>query len=333
MSENKKKYNEPFSLKWRIYLILGLTWPLAWIPLSLGLKIGSFLGHMAFSLFRWRRLVAITNVDRVKEAGFLPASINSRDLAKESYKNMGRSGWETIRLLHRGLFSLYGNWSVAQGSEHLSKVLEEVRATNQGFILATAHSGNWELNCHALAYAFGVKLTIIGRSQDSPLVDALMTRLRTKNGNDFVFKSGGARAMVAALRHGGVLGTLVDQAAAVNNEGSLIRFMNLPAWANMGPIKLARRLKVPLMVVLLRREGKKHFLDIYPPIVKSQNPDEEEAALEDLQKLHDLIGDYIQKYPDQWLWGHKRWKIPSLWRLSPEELDKLHNTDWRKRAA
>jgi lauroyl/myristoyl acyltransferase len=26
------------------------------------------------------------------------------------------------------------------------------------------------------------------------------------------------------------------------------------------------------------------------------------------QKLNDLLGDFIKRYPDQWMWGHRRWK-------------------------
>lgn len=257
--------------------VTAVTWPLAWLPLPVGLRFGAACGWLAFRLWG-------------------------------AFMNLGRCGWEAIRFSHRGLGPFLPHVSIAAGGEYLRQALDEAKAAGRGLVIVTGHIGNWEVMCQYVAETFHFHLAIVGRSLDSPLADCLATRMRTSLGHDFIFKTGGAREMVKVVRRpGGVLGTLIDQAAVVNHEGLAVPFMGRPAMTNVGPVRLALHSGAKMIMVLFHREGANHFGTVLPAMDMASFPSEEAA----LARLNDELGRFIGRYPDQWLWGHKRWKKPT----------------------
>lgn len=309
--KKEKEFSFTPSVRFLAGLFSLLSWPLAWLPPTMGLALGSFLGRVAFRLLSARRQVAVENIAMIREAGGLDAALDPVVTARDSFSNLGRSGWEALRLYHRGITPFLPCCSIESGAEYLAAALENARKSGRGLMFVTGHIGNWELLCQYVAGQYGFKLAIVGRSLGSPLANLLAAELRTGQGNDFIYKTGGAKEMLAVLRAGGVLGTLIDQAAVVNHEGILAPFMGREAMTNAGPLRLAQRGGAQVLMALFRRDGARHYVTILPPLTlppKGEYTDE--ALLADIIKLNADLGDFIRLYPDQWLWGHKRWKFP-----------------------
>ncbi|UQZ90434.1 hypothetical protein C4J81_14960 [Deltaproteobacteria bacterium Smac51] len=306
-----REFSQSLSVRFLAALFSLLSWPLAWLPLSIGLAFGGLVGRLAFTLLSARRKVAVDNIEMVREGGCLDPAIDPVKTARASFINMGRSGWEAIRFYHRGLEPFLPYCSAESGAEYLAEALKEAEDNGRGLMLVTGHIGNWEVMCHYLPWFFNCKLSIVGRSLGSPLANLLVSRMRTDLGNDFIYKKGGAKQMLKVLRHGGVLGTLIDQAAMVNNEGIAAPFLGREAMTNAGPLRLAQRTGVRVIMTLFRREGAHHLMTVLPPLeLHDKSEDPEKALREDIVKLNEDLGEYICRYPEQWLWGHKRWKLP-----------------------
>jgi len=252
----------------------------------------------------------LANLEMTREAGFLPPDLPARAVARAVFANHGRGAWEILRLYHRGLAPFRADCRIAEGGEYLERALAESRRSGRGLMLLTGHVGNWEIMCHFSAEFFGFRLNIVGRQTGNPLTDALTTRLRTMNGNRFLAKDGATRDILAVLKSGGVLGTLIDQAilTRVPKATALVPFMGREATFNLGPLRLARRAGAAIVMGLFRREGRTHFAYFYPPIPPDPDRPEEEDLLAQAGRLNDCLGEFIRRYPDQWLWGHRRWK-------------------------
>ena len=287
-----------------------LTKPLAWLPLGWGLALGAAGGRLAFRLLSRRRRVALANLEMARDTGFLPPDLPIRATARAVFANHGRGVWEILRAYHRGLAPFLSDCRIAEGGDHLERALAESRRSGQGLVLLTGHLGNWEIMCHFIAAFFGFKLNIVGRQTGQPLTDALISRLRTMNGNCFLGKDGAARDMLAVLKSGGMLGTLIDQATLTDapKASALVPFMGREATFNLGPLRLARRAGAAIILVLARREGRAHFAHLFPPLPPEPERPEAEDLLAKAGRINAWLGEFIRRYPDQWLWGHRRWK-------------------------
>ncbi len=295
-------------VKLGLALVGAVTWPLAWLPVRAGLALGAGAGRLAYALSAERRRIALGNIEMIKANGSLPADLDGEAVAREAFANLGRSVWEVLRFYHRGLDPFWNDCVVEEGREHLEAVAAESRRTGLGPVMITAHSGNWELMCHYVPVTFDLRLTVVGRLSGRPLADALIHRLRVMGGNGFAAKDGGARDMIRALKSGGALGTLIDQAIIGNHPQPLIPFLGREATTNLGPIRLARRLGAPLIMMLFRREGRRHLVTIKPVVQPRTDLAGEEALEADARQLNDWLSEFVQRHPEQWMWGHRRWK-------------------------
>lgn len=312
LSDNKdqnKDMKQPSGSRAAVRLVEILTWPLAWLPPRFGLALGALGGRLAYRLWGRRRQIAVANLEMIKANGSLPADLSARATARDCFANMGRAAWEAVRLYHRGLEPFMKYCRVEEGAEHMEAALAECRREGRGLMLVTGHMGSWEVMCHYLPRVFGCTLNIVGRDTGKPLADTLIRRLRTRGGNGFISKKGGARDMLTVLKSsGGVIGTLIDQAVIGNHPGAPVPFLGREATTNLGPHRLARRVGSPVLMVLFRREGPYNYMKFYPPLNFDPDLSEEESLLAVARRLNEQLGEYIKCYPDQWMWGHRRWK-------------------------
>jgi KDO2-lipid IV(A) lauroyltransferase len=248
-------------------------------------------------------------MELVRASGFLPPDFPARDTARSVFANHGRGAWELVRLYHQGLASFQADCHRIEGEEYFAQALAESQRSGRGLVIITGHLGNWEIMFQYLAGLFDLKLTIVGR-RTGRLIDTLTDRLRAMNGHRFLAKDGSARDMLAVLKSGGVLTTFIDQAILKKSPNAKIMtpFMGHEATFNLGPLRLARKAGAIIILVLFRREGRGHFGRAFPPLPPAPDRPEEEDHLAKADQINAWLGEFVRCHPDQWLWGHSRWK-------------------------
>ena len=191
-----------------------------------------------------------------------------------------------------------------EGQEHL----DVARATKQPIILFTGHVGAWELSSFGLSLRES-PISFLVRRLDNPKVEGMVDRIRMRFGNQSVDKRGAARPMLNILRSGGTLGLLVDL-NTLDEEAIFVDFFGVPASTTFMLAKLALRtnaIVLPIFVPWDERIGK-FLVHILPPMSVERTGNEEEDIRKLTASLTKVVEDYIRRYPDQWLWIHKRWK-------------------------
>ncbi len=190
------------------------------------------------------------------------------------------------------------NWIRYEGFEHF----EEGIRRGKGVLFATAHLGNWELSAfaHALLTA---PMHVVVRPLDNPLVDALIENRRMGSGNRIIGKRELARRILRALSANEAVGILVDQNTSVE-EGVFVDFFGRKASADAGFTKLAIRSGATVIpgFALWEESEKRYVLRFYPPVEMTGDTGA------DTQRLQTVLEEVIRRYPDQWLWLHRRWK-------------------------
>jgi KDO2-lipid IV(A) lauroyltransferase len=270
------------------------------LPLRLALFTGSILGGLGYYFSGRLRHTGQRNL----ELAFPESDVRRRkDLLRGCFQNLGR-------LL--GVFSHFGKESPnalqamieCEGLEHLSAAEQSGRSV----ILFTGHVGAWELSSFGLSLV-GHPLSFLVRRIDNPKIEALVERSRTRRGNRTIDKRSAARAMLQLMQAGGTLGILVDL-NTLDREGLFVNFFGVPASTTFVLAKLALRtgaLVLPVFAPWDKQRGR-FLLKIEQPLSYEASGDESEDVRRLTQLFTGVVEKYVQLYPDQWLWIHRRWK-------------------------
>ncbi len=184
---------------------------------------------------------------------------------------------------------------------------EQAHIRAKGVIFLTAHLGGWEIGSfvHALN---GHPLKILVRPLDNPYLDRMVEQYRGMHGNTSIPKND-LRGVMAALRAGETVGILMDQ-NMTPPQGVFVDFFGHAACTTSMVARLAMRTGaavVPGFTIWDRALGK-YRIHFDPAIDLIRSGNEEADAVANTAVFNKVIESYARKYPEQWLWVHRRWK-------------------------
>lgn len=190
------------------------------------------------------------------------------------------------------------------GQEHLDKALSK----GHGVVLATAHSGNWELMGGALARA-GYPIVGVAQKQTNSDMDHFINDYRRQTGLHVTYKTG-VREMVRLLGEGFIIGLLMDQDA--HSEGVFVPFFGRIASTPQGPAALARLKGAPIVPAFISEESPgHHVIVLHPPLEVVKSANREDDLYHTTFALTQIVEQHIRNHPKEWFWLHNRWKTPA----------------------
>ena len=200
--------------------------------------------------------------------------------------------------------------------ENVSKVViydgfenfERACARGKGVLFLTAHLGAWELSAFAHSLQ-GHPLWIVMRSLDNARVDHLLQSYRTMHGNRTVDKDDFVRGLLAAMKAGEVVGILMDT-NMTPPQGVFVDFFGIPAYTASGLARIALRTDAAVVpgFTIWDPTLRKYRLRFDPALELIRTGDSEKDVVANTANFTKVIEDYVRRYPDQWLWVHRRWK-------------------------
>lgn len=278
------------------------------IPRSVGQRVFSVLGGMAYNVLKADRKRAVNNM-----AIALPDSneIFRKALTRAMFKNLGRNVFDFLNLEGSSAEKLAGLVDDVRGMEHF----EGAEKAGKGVIVITGHIGCWEI-MPAYFASMGYTASVVARRlKDSGLNDRVIA-VRRSLGVTTIDRDDSPREMVNVLRRGELLGVLIDQHTKVS--GTYVPFFNKPAFTPTGVAKLScmTGASVIPMAVYLNRNGK-HTIHVLPAIKPPSEISDREEAIESLTAEYSLaVEQLIRVDPKQWVWFHHRWREPETTNVS-----------------
>jgi KDO2-lipid IV(A) lauroyltransferase len=272
-----------------------LSAPLAILPLGIAVRVGRALGSLTYMLWGSRRRITVENLRRAKQRGAIDDPRSAEELARETFRNLGRWVAEITRSYFGRGDALIREIEV-QGLEHYRVALDK----GKGVIFVSGHCGNWELLMLSFAEKIG-PIVGVARKQSNPYLDRFITRARSRYKSEVVYKEGALRKFISRLKEGGSVGVLMDQ-SVLPEEGVLIDFLGAPAWNTKMPVALARRTGAALLPVFIKATESGHEIAIHPDAELSSDD------IADTKRLSSYVEDFIKSNPTQWLWIHRKWK-------------------------
>ncbi len=185
---------------------------------------------------------------------------------------------------------------------------ERAFARGKGVLLISGHFGGWELAgfVHSL---HGHWMHVLMRNLDNVYLDRLIHQYRSMHGNATVSKDKFVRGLLAAMKAGEVVGFLMDT-NMTPPQGVFVNFFGIPACTASGPARIALRTDAAVVPTFTIWDPalRKYRYRFDPEFSLVRTGDDEKDIVTNTQIFTKVIEDYVRRYPEQWLWVHRRWK-------------------------
>jgi len=270
------------------------------LPRPVARAFGITIGLLAYMFYPRLRRVGMRNL-----AIAFPdkTSKEKKRILRKVYKNLGRQMAEFC------LFPRYTPENVDKiatydGFENFA----QAEARGKGVLFITAHFGGWEIGSffHSL---HGHPLNIVIRPLDNPHLNAMVDRYRTRYGNSTFPKQDFARGLLSSLKRGQTVGILMDT-NMTPPQGAFVDFFGVPACTATGLARVALHTDaavVPGFTLWDQKLGK-YRIRFDPALKLIRTGDHEADAVANTAAFTKVIENYVSRYPEQWLWVHRRWK-------------------------
>jgi Kdo2-lipid IVA lauroyltransferase/acyltransferase len=269
------------------------------IPLRVLLVLSAAAGKAAYGFLGKYRDIAVSNLDRV----FPGEHHGNVKIAEDVFINFVKNGAEWGKLLSMSPEDVRKIIPEVRGREHLDEVLSR----GKGALVMGFHFGNWELLGIGLR-VLGYPGALVARRIYFDRYDALITGMRARYDAKVIYRDESPKKMLAELKKGNVLGIVPDQDVD-SIDGVFVDFLGAPAYTPTAPVKLASVAGTAIVPVFVIRGAKdRHTLAIEKPIYVPEKIKDKNEIKRYTQKWSDVLELYVRKYPQQWVWVHKRWK-------------------------
>ncbi len=272
------------------------------LPRPISLAVGLALGNSAYLLPGKLRRTGVRNLE------IAYPDLDEKDrrtMLRGCFANLGRLLAEFShfkRMTPDQLRQLIYYDEVALGH------LREAEKTGRGVIFLTGHIGAWELLSFGWS-ALEYPISFLVRPLDNERIEEMVERIRTRFGNRAINKKNAARESLRILRDGGTLGVLSDLNTQPH-EGVFVPFFGTIACTTAGIATLA--LKTDAIVIptcaVWDPHQQRYFFTGEPPVELVRTGNREQDIEINTARFAAAIERLIRRYPDQWLWIHKRWK-------------------------
>ncbi len=292
---------------WPTWLLLGVCWLIARLPLSWVFWLGRRLGDVTYRLGRSRRLVAQTNIARcfpeLSEA-------EQQQLVRDSFQALGIGAVELMIPWLNPKRDLSDRFDVI-GKEHLDQAIAEGR----GVVLIGGHFAVMDMISQPLG-DMGC-IDVMYRYNKNPVWERLQVNGR-KRYFEGVIERDDTRQTLRRLKQGRAIWYAADQDYGPKHS-IFAPFFGVPAATIVAASRFARLNNSPaLFMRQTRNEAKQRWEICFSPILEGFPSGDDE---QDAQRLNALLEDQVRLHPEQYLWLHKRFKTrpPGEPAFYPEE--------------
>jgi len=298
-------YSGQYYMKFKIrryvlyYLARCLAFLVYIIPVSIALTLADIIGLLAFWVARKYAKITLENLRSV--FGTEKTDKEIRRIAIQVFKNIAKNAVELVRFPKISKANI-DSLLKFEGREILDREL----LRGKGIVVVTGHIGNWEMMAITLRIK-GYPGVAVGKRIYFHKYDEYLNNLRRYHDVNIVYRDDSPRKILKVLKSNGIVGIVADQDVD-SVEGVFIDFLGRKAYTPAGPAVLAKATGASLVPVVMIRDGSKHRLIVNEPIELVDTGNREADVVANTQRWSYVLESYIRKYPDQWVWMHRRWK-------------------------
>lgn len=259
---------------------------------------GYAFGALLWPFFPKRRRISIDNVLRCK---IVADSAEAKRIAKASWCHLAGHILEALcvpRVVTKDNWREHVDFS--ECDPETAKFFEAPLSIPM--VLVSAHHGAWEAATNILSFAR--PMIAVARVMNNRWVANWMKNHHFRGPTTVIDKNRGFTSAVIRQWKDtkAAMTILMDQYAG---NGAMLEFLGRPARTVTSVTRLMTHFGYPAMVASFVRVGPYKYKVVGgAPMRFAKTEDKMKAT----QLLNDRLGEIIRKYPEQYLWSHRRWR-------------------------
>lgn len=260
--------------------------------------IGSGFASCLWPFFFKRRRIS---VDNIMKCGVTSDAKEAKRIAKKAWCHLAGHICEALAVPN---VVTKDDWrdhlDVSEADPEAARLLLDEPETP--ILLVSAHHGVWEAATNILSFAR--PMMAIARVMNNKLVARWMAKHHFRGPVTIIDKNHGFTTGVLRKweEDNAALTILMDQHTS---KGARLTFLGRPARTFTSAARLAIRSGRRIVVgSFVRTAPYRYKLVGGAPVAFPRDADVEAAA----QVLNNRLGDAIRRYPEQYLWAHRRWR-------------------------
>jgi KDO2-lipid IV(A) lauroyltransferase len=282
------------------WLVLIVARALGAMPRGLARLVAGMLAFLVYWAFGRLRRVGVRNLELA-----LPevSQAERTRILRGVYRSLG---WQLVEFCRMAGYTPENTriWIRTEGLEYYLAA----KARGKGVLIVTGHLGAWELSSfyHSL---MGYPMGMVIRRLDNRRLDDYVNRLRCLHGNRVLHKDDFARGLLTAMRAGETVGILMDTNMRPP-QGVFVEFFGRLACTASGLARVALKTGAAVLPGFMVWESaeQKYVLRFGEELNFTHRGNAEADTLAFTQMCAAATEEWIRRYPDQWLWIHRRWK-------------------------
>jgi len=282
------------------WLVLVVARTLGWLPRPLSRRIAD---GIAWGVYR--------GLGRLRHVGQRNLQMALPELSAEERDETLRGvfkhlGWQLVEFCRMARYTPENtsDWIRTEGLNNY----QAAKIRGKGVLIVTGHLGAWELSSfyHSL---MGHPMSMVIRRLDNRRLDEFVNGIRCMHGNRVLHKDDFARGLLNSMRKGETVGILMDT-NMTPPQGVFVKFFGQQACTASGLARVALKTGAAVLPGFMLWEPKegRYVLHFGKELVFQRTTDAEADILAATQRCTQAIESWIRRYPDQWLWIHRRWK-------------------------
>jgi KDO2-lipid IV(A) lauroyltransferase len=278
------------------------------LPMPAVLSLGSLLGRAFHLLDRGHRRLAVQNL---QVAFPLRTTAECRAITQKMFEHFGR-----LLMVLLKFSTLSREQMLAHVEFDGEERMHAARAKGCGVLVFTGHFGFWEVQ--ALVHALRLEpMAVLARPLDNQLLHQLLEGMRQATGNSVIYRRGALRRVLRVLGANQTVGILIDQ-HLLSADAVYVEFFNRPAATTSALAALALKTGAPVVPIFALPLPGGRFRMVYEHPVEPPAVQDEQAIREFTQRCTDVLEMYVRRYPELWLWMHRRWRdVPAASQVGP----------------
>lgn len=268
---------------------------LVFLPARVQYFIGKWGGYLFYLLGKRRRHIATVNVNLC-----FPGldSKQKRQIVRGAFESAGITAAMEVPIAWWGSDKKLASLGEIHGIEHIRHAQQQ----DKGVLLLSAHFTSLEIGCHILATQ--IPTYNMYKMHRNELFERVMKTRREQHAKG-VIERRDVRSFIRALRKGEVCWYAPDQDFGRQNS-VFAPFMGVQTSTLTATSRLAKMGNAVVIPFFPRRRQHEIGYDVFilPPLQNFPSGDD----VKDAKLVNELFAEQIALAPEQYLWGHRRFK-------------------------